>query len=68
MEGISPFPTDANFILFRPEQPADEVFQRLLDRGILVRNLNRPGPLQNCLRVTIGTPTENDMFLEALDA
>lgn len=65
-EGICPFPTDANFILFRTDQSADEVFQRLLDRGILVRNLNHPGPLHNCLRVTIGAPGENDMFLEAL--
>ena len=66
MEGIYPFPTDANFILFRTESPADRSFQHLLDLGILVRNLSRPGPLHNCLRVTIGTPAANTKFLEAL--
>ena len=66
IDGIHPFPTDANFILFRTDPPALEVFQRLLDHGVLVRNLDRPGPLQNCLRITIGTPRDNDLFLEGL--
>ena len=66
MEGVYPFPTDANFILFRTESPAERWFQHLLDWGILVRNLSRPGPLHNCLRVTIGTPAANTKFLEAL--
>ena len=66
LDGIYPFPTDANFILFRTESHADNWFQHLLDCGILVRNLSRPGPLQNCLRVTIGTPSANTRFLEAL--
>jgi histidinol-phosphate aminotransferase len=66
IDGIHPFLTDANFILFRTDQPAAEVFQRLLDHGVLVRNLDRPGPLQNCLRITIGRPEDNDMFLEGL--
>ncbi|MCZ6677928.1 MAG: histidinol-phosphate transaminase [Candidatus Poribacteria bacterium] len=67
MGGVHPFPTDANFILFRTDGSAPKVFQRLLENGVLVRNLDRPGPLQNCLRVTIGTPEENDMFLEGLE-
>lgn len=66
IDGIHPFPTDANFILFRTDSPAPEVFQRLLDHGVLVRNLDRPGPLQNCLRITIGTPEDNDLFLNGL--
>lgn len=66
IEGIFPYATDANFILFRTKSCADRWFQHLLDCGILVRNLNRPGPLQNCLRVTIGTPAANTKFLEAL--
>ena len=67
-DGIHPFPTDANFILFRTDPPALEVFQRLLDHGVLVRNLDRPGPLQNCLRITIGAPEDNNLFLEGLRA
>lgn len=66
IDGIYPFPTDANFILFRTESHADKCFHHLLNCGILVRNLSRPGPLQNCLRVTIGTPEANTEFLEAL--
>ena len=65
-DGIHPFPTDANFILFRTDRPANEVFQRLLDHGVLVRNLDRPGPLQDCLRITIGTAEDNDLFLKGL--
>jgi histidinol-phosphate aminotransferase len=66
IEGVHPFPTDANFILFRTERPAIQVFQRLLEHGVLVRCLDRPGPLKNCLRVTIGTSDENDLFLDAM--
>ena len=65
-DGIERFRTDANFVLFRPEEGAEKVFQRLLTAGVLIRNLNRPGPLANCLRVTIGTPAENTAFLDAL--
>ncbi len=68
MDGIQPFPTDANFILFRTDRPASGVFQCLLNHGVLVRNLDRPGPLRNCLRVTIGTPEENNMFLQGLES
>ena len=64
--GLHPFPTDANFILFRTDSPAKQVFQSLLAHGVLVRDLDRPGPLKNCLRVTVGTPMENNLFLEGL--
>jgi histidinol-phosphate aminotransferase len=42
------------------------VWRQLCARGILVRNLHAPGPLEGCLRVTVGTPDENQLFLEAL--
>lgn len=63
------FPSDANFILFRSvERDADEVFQALFDQHVLIKNLSRAHPaLTGCLRVTIGTPDENDRFLAALD-
>ena len=47
---------------------AKELWDALLARGILVRNLSRPGPLANCLRITAGTPEENQRCLEALRA
>lgn len=70
--GIRPFPSRANLILFRVGEPGDgaasRLWQRLADAGVLLRNFDRPGPLSGCLRVTIGTPEENDLFLEVLRA
>jgi histidinol-phosphate aminotransferase len=66
LEGNVPFPSRANFILFRTERNADEVFQRLLDKGVQIRNFSSKPRLENCLRVTVGAPEENDAFLEAL--
>jgi len=64
--GIEAFPSDANFILMRVID-AEAVHQELINRGIIVRNFNSPGRLENCLRVTIGTPGENDSFIRALE-
>ena len=63
---IKVFPSHSNFILFRTEKPAAGVWQNLLDRGILIRNCSNQPLLDNCLRVNIGTPEENDAFLSAL--
>lgn len=65
LNGVKAFPSDANFILFRVED-ADGVFKGLMEKGVLIRNFNSPGRLENCLRVTIGTPNENNDFLRAL--
>ena len=56
----------ANFILFRPHGPAKDVWSALVDRSVLVRDLSTSPGLEGCLRVTIGTPPENDRFLQAL--
>jgi histidinol-phosphate aminotransferase len=65
--GVEAFPSDANFILFRTGRPSREVFAGLRAGGVLVRDLGHaPGLLERCLRVTIGTPEENDRFLGAL--
>ncbi len=66
--GLTVFPTDANFILVRTPIDSKQIFDRLLERGVLVRNLSRPGPMQNCLRITAGTRKENEQCLEALRA
>lgn len=61
------FPSGANFILFRPLRvPGRTVWQQLLDHGVLVRDCSAWPRLADCLRVTIGTAEENDMFLAAL--
>nr|VFK54784.1 MAG: histidinol phosphate aminotransferase apoenzyme [Candidatus Kentron sp. TUN]VFK55843.1 MAG: histidinol phosphate aminotransferase apoenzyme [Candidatus Kentron sp. TUN]VFK59197.1 MAG: histidinol phosphate aminotransferase apoenzyme [Candidatus Kentron sp. TUN] len=68
IEGITAWPSHANFILFRFEtKSADKIHAKLRDRGILVKNLHGSHPLlENCLRVTVGTPDENQAFLDAL--
>lgn len=65
---LTVYPSDANFILFRVNPKADEVFKRLMENGILVRNLGNHPRLNNCLRVTVGTRKENDRFIEQLNA
>jgi histidinol-phosphate aminotransferase len=59
-------PSQANFLWLRAERPAGELFEALSARGILVRSFHsRGGRLANQLRVTIGTPQENDAFFDA---
>ncbi|NTU41570.1 MAG: histidinol-phosphate transaminase [Nitrospirales bacterium] len=62
-KGVKPFPSEANFILFRVKD-AEGVHKKLIRKGVLVRNLS--GVIKDSLRVTIGTPDENSLFLEAL--
>jgi histidinol-phosphate aminotransferase len=66
LPGIDPLPSDANFIAFGvPGQPR-AMWQALLDRGVLVRDVSSAPAMERYLRVTIGTPEENDAFLAAL--
>jgi histidinol-phosphate aminotransferase len=64
MPGVTVFPSQANFFLIRVPD-ADRAFEGLKRQGVLVRNLNSPA-LKNCLRVTVGTPDENRILLNAL--
>jgi histidinol-phosphate aminotransferase len=61
--GVTAYPSEANFILFRVPG-AGRVHKGLLKRGVLVRNME--GALPGCLRVTVGAPEENGAFLDAL--
>jgi histidinol-phosphate aminotransferase len=65
IEGVSPYPNEANFILFKVARP-DRVHSALLGKGVLIRNLN--SVVKGCLRVTVGTRKENTAFLKALRA
>jgi histidinol-phosphate aminotransferase len=61
------WPSGANFVLFRPNAAeGDAVWQALVERGVLVRNCASWPRLDGCLRVTVGTPAEDDRFLSAL--
>ena len=63
LEGVEPFPSEANFIMFRVRDPG-KVHRGLLRRGVLVRDVSAMAP--GCLRVTVGTKRENDAFIKAL--
>ncbi len=64
---VDSWPSEANFVLFRPrDRDADDVWRSLLDHSVLIRNCASWEGLKGCLRVTIGTPEENDRFLHAL--
>ncbi|WP_420796936.1 histidinol-phosphate transaminase [Ectothiorhodospira variabilis] len=68
ISGVKPFPSEANFVLFRvPRGKGRVVFEGIRDRGVLIKDLSgQGGLLADCLRVTVGTPAENQQFLEAL--
>jgi histidinol-phosphate aminotransferase len=68
LPGVRPFPSEANMILVRVPDAA-RVFEGMKARGVLVKNIGaalRDPLLTNCLRVTVGTPEENKLMLEAL--
>jgi histidinol-phosphate aminotransferase len=66
---VQSWPSDANFVLFRPtERDAAAVWSGLLERSVLVRDCSSWDGLGGCLRVSVGTPEENDRFLESLEA
>lgn len=62
--GFRVYPSDANFLLFRCWD-ARGIYEALKAQGILVRHIKKKG-LENCLRVSIGTPEQNDRFLAAV--
>ena len=59
------WPSAANFLLVHCTD-ADKAFQSVLDAGLLVRDFRRRAGLEKCLRITIGTPEQNDRLLRAL--
>ncbi len=66
--GITVFPSSASFLLVRVPTDAHAVFEGLLRRGVLVKDVSRPGNLRNCLRISVGTGTENERCVTALRA
>ena len=65
LAGMKPLPSAANFILFSGfAASSKETWQAIVDRGVLIRDVG----LEGYLRVTIGTPAENDEFLAAIHA
>lgn len=67
ISGVTAFDSQANFVLVQTDRGSDEVFQGLLNRGIIVRNVGKVLNLGGCLRVTVGLPQMNDELLDALE-
>jgi len=65
--GLEAFDSCTNFFLMRTPRPAQEIFESLYAQGVLVRDVSSYPMLERVLRVTAGTPEENDRFLQALD-
>ncbi len=63
MKNIKIYQSDANFILFKLKN-SDKIYKALLKKGVLVKNMK--GRVNSCLRVTVGTPVENRIFLKTL--
>ena len=59
------YPTDANFFLAKMTD-AQAIYDRLVEQGIIVRNRTRVQLCHNCLRITIGTKSENNELIAAL--
>ncbi len=64
MPGVTAYPSDANFVLFRTPVAPGDAWARLVERGVCVRDVSEAVP--GCLRVTAGTPSETGAFLDAL--
>ena len=68
LPGVRPYPSQANMILTRVPDAA-AAFAGLKQRGVLVKNVSAMHPLlANCLRLTVGTPDENELLFDALRA
>lgn len=59
------FPSDANFLLVKVDD-ADQRYQQLIEKGIVVRNRSKQLLCDNCLRFTVGDTTENEKLIQAL--
>jgi histidinol-phosphate aminotransferase len=64
--GLVVYRSDANFLLVRLPSDASEVARRLLQCGVLVKDVSRHGLLERCLRITVGTTSENERCVDAL--
>jgi histidinol-phosphate aminotransferase len=60
------FPSDANFVLVRTSGDPRALYEKLIAEGIIVRDRSRIKGCEGCLRITVGTPEENDKLLAAI--
>ncbi len=65
IEGVKVYPSDANFFLIKVPD-GNLVHKKLIEKGVLIRNMSHLPKMENCLRVSIGKPEENTAFIKAL--
>jgi histidinol-phosphate aminotransferase len=65
LDGVTVFPSGANFLLFRVAG-GHAIWEAMVERGVLVRDFSRWPGVEECLRVTVGTAAENTAFLSTL--
>lgn len=66
LPGLGVYPSGANFVLVRAGGDGHALWQAMVDRGVLVRDFSRWPRLDDCLRITVGAPEENDRCVAAL--
>ncbi len=66
LKGVTPYPSQANFILMKIDDDAEAIFNLLIENGVRVRWFKGSGRLDDCFRVTVGTEEENARFIKAL--
>ena len=65
ISGLVVYPSQANFILFKAPQ-ANTLFENLKENGVLIKNLSAAPNLENCLRVTVGSAEQNQVFIQVV--
>jgi histidinol-phosphate aminotransferase len=66
IDGVEAFPSDTNFVLFSTDKPYEEIYDRLLERGVIIRKIGAVPGHPDCLRVTVAPREMTTRFLEAL--
>jgi len=63
---VKVYPSEANFILIKTTD-ANGIYNKLLEQKIVIRNRTKEQLCENCLRITVGTPEENQLLINALN-
>jgi len=66
IEGLTPVPSAANFFCVRTAIPPKELFEALYGKGILIRDISKSPMLSDYVRISVGTPDENDYLIASL--
>ncbi len=66
IDGISPVPSEANFFVVKTAIPPKKLFEELHSRGILIRDISKAPMLSEYVRISVGTPEENDRLIQSL--